>query len=393
MRRLSTLLPLIVLLSAPSTAEAACQYPSWDPTTSTYTLGVAAADTVDEVIVTHVGGAEPYGRVVARGCSIGLTSGEDMRHAVINAERDILVSVSSLRALVANAGAESITINRDGAVSLGFELDRYAPTVPYRIAVRADGFDTDGDGATDIVLNVAGLSSLKIVGANAPDRIDLRELTKQSWGRDTIVEYVGGSGASAARRVIRSHDTRLTVRAKTAFWGTTLISTGSKDVVAELGRGLDIVRTGSGDDTISSSLGNDRVWLGAGDDGFYSAGGDGTTTEAQRRMRRLLLFGGPGNDTLGVTAGRSRAIGGPGHDKIYVYGARNTVFGGPGNDYIKTNVGGNTINAGPGNDQLYLYMRPAQERWQRTNCGPGRDLINWPRRGMISCERTLAKRR
>lgn len=388
---IATVAVFLLGLMSPAGAMAACQHPVWDAATSTYTLDIPDQEGLDRAYVSasatqsstgdwstvHAGTCEPMG------------GGERFSGVTINASRDFTLRVDGSSAL---DGAAVIVNRLSGSMNLELHhgIDGENLTTPLRLRIRDDGLDVNEDGVTDIVLNAGHLGSLKIHGAYAADRIDLRGLAIRPWGRFTKVIYTGGTNG-ADRRMIWAHDTELSVVAAWVQWPLTVISTGTKAVNVEAGRGADLISLGAGNDDVSSGAGNDIVRLGAGNDWFGGGDSSGFVKPGDILNRRVSIYGGPGNDHIGFGADRSRADGGHGRDRIEIRGTANTIIAGSGNDYIKTAKGPNFVDAGIGNDALWLYMTATMERFARTNCGIGGDTINFARRGMRSCERVLVR--
>jgi Ca2+-binding RTX toxin-like protein len=111
-------------------------------------------------------------------------------------------------------------------------------------------------------------------------------------------------------------------------------------------QGDDILKGLRADDCIFGGVGSDRLSGARGEDRLFgddSAKGVGGNDRLFGKAGDDLLVGGSGNDRLSGGAGRDRLKGGPG---------RNRLRGGSGND----------------------RLRAANGRFDRVNCGPGRDI-------------------
>ncbi|MEM6312601.1 MAG: hypothetical protein AAF743_00830 [Planctomycetota bacterium] len=128
------------------------------------------------------------------------------------------------------------------------------------------------------------------------------------------------------------------------------------------------------------------TWYNDWDTGDFSQvrvitrGGDDQLDVSTDFTRKIIAFGGDGNDTLeGSTSGDS-IQGGNGQDKIYGRGGNDTIFGEGGNDTIDGDGGNDNLNGGSGNDRFYgdggndsIYGNSGHDK---VNGGSGNDYIS-----------------
>lgn len=119
--------------------------------------------------------------------------------------------------------------------------------------------------------------------------------------------------------------------------------------------------------TISGTAGDDVIWFRGDRLGIYvSINGRGLNfyTGTDMGIRRIVIWGGAGNDTIDGGAGRypNRTLtkvaayidGGAGDDHLYSTRAADTLLGSTGNDFIKAGAYQNTyMDGGAGDDRLY----------------------------------------
>ncbi|MGC4032254.1 MAG: calcium-binding protein [Tepidisphaeraceae bacterium] len=120
--------------------------------------------------------------------------------------------------------------------------------------------------------------------------------------------------------------------------------------------------------TISGTAGDDNIWFRGDRLGIYvSINGRGLTfsTGTETGIRRIVIWGGAGNDTIDGGAGRypnrvttkvaAYIDGGAGDDHLYSTRAADTLLGSTGNDFIKAGAYQNTyMDGGAGDDRLYF---------------------------------------
>jgi Ca2+-binding RTX toxin-like protein len=130
-------------------------------------------------------------------------------------------------------------------------------------------------------------------------------------------------------------------------------------------QGDDILEGLQGDDCAFGGVGSDRLSGAQGDDRLL---GDDSTT------------GVGGNDRLSGSAGDDLLVGGDGKDRL---------AGGRGKDRLAGGPGRNRLLGGSGNDRL----RAANGRFDRVNCGSGRDFARVDRVDRVrGCERVRVRR-
>ncbi len=98
--------------------------------------------------------------------------------------------------------------------------------------------------------------------------------------------------------------------------------------------------------------------------------------------RAGVAFGGPGNDTIdgySETMPNLRMYGGPGADRIAVINDRGSclLVGGPGNDQLRSSGGLNVMRGGPGDDTLAVTAAPLSlfGDTNRISGGDGKDRL------------------
>ena len=130
----------------------------------------------------------------------------------------------------------------------------------------------------------------------------------------------------------------------------TIIGTEGDDVI-EGTPGPDVIVAGSGDDTIDGNGGRDYICGGKGND-FVRW----TSSEFVYPPDSPWIYGGDGNDTIGVpldrskTGGSDHLFGGNGEDKLYGGHGDDDLHGGPGNDQLRGEAGTDLTDGGGGVD-------------------------------------------
>jgi Ca2+-binding RTX toxin-like protein len=129
-------------------------------------------------------------------------------------------------------------------------------------------------------------------------------------------------------------------------------------------QGDDILKGRRGDDCVFGGTGSDRLSGGQGDD-------------------RLL-----GDDSAKGVGGNDRMFGNGGDDLLVGGSGKDRLSGGAGKDRLKGGPGRNRLLGGRGNDRL----RAANGRFDRVNCGPGRDFAKVDRVDRVrGCERVRVR--
>nr|WP_276607580.1 Calx-beta domain-containing protein [Limisphaera ngatamarikiensis] len=185
---------------------------------------------------------------------------------------------------------------------------------------------------TDLLLNI---------GSRAARRLEI----DTSDGSETfIVRHVSGSAGAE------------TVEVQWRNWKQTFEGV-ARIIVEDAGQGNDYldfrgvlatveVRGGPGNDTIFLGDGpNSRAWGDEGDDFIVASPVSGVTG--------VILYGGPGNDTLIAGASAIVIYGGPGHDIITGSPEADELYGDDGNDIIRGGAGDDILRGGRGNDELH----------------------------------------
>lgn len=125
---------------------------------------------------------------------------------------------------------------------------------------------------------------------------------------------------------------------KTFFADNDLIITTSTGIVADAGRGDDLIRDAVGANTLLGGAGNDMIL--ANDDNDYLVGGSGSD----------ILLGGEGNDTI---------RGSFGDDVIWAGSEADVILGGRGTDTFLFELGegkARIMDYAPGKDQIYFNV-------------------------------------
>jgi Ca2+-binding RTX toxin-like protein len=131
-------------------------------------------------------------------------------------------------------------------------------------------------------------------------------------------------------------------------------------------QGNDILNGRPGDDCLFGGFGSDHLSGSQGDDRIL---GDDSSR------------GIAGNDRISGNAGSDLLVGGPGKDRL---------SGGVGDDRLTGGRGQNLLRGGWGNDRL----NGMNGRFDRLNCGPGRDTVRADRMDRVrGCERVRPRRR
>lgn len=113
-------------------------------------------------------------------------------------------------------------------------------------------------------------------------------------------------------------------------------------VIANGGRGFDVIWSGGGNDSLTGGEGSDVIFGGDGDD---------------------RIDGGPGADLLDGNSGNDLVIGGAGNDALYGVLGNDSLFGDSGNDRLIGGDGNDELHGGSGRN--FLNGGP----------GPGTDVI------------------
>lgn len=149
---------------------------------------------------------------------------------------------------------------------------------------------------------------------NATDQVYYFARISLGAGNDRITDTgrLDGSDVSGG-----AGDDTLTVGATALAFGgdgDDTVQANGDLVIAQGGKGDDVLRGGAGGQYLSGDDGNDRI-----------SGGSGADT----------LSGGRGNDVLYGNSGNDKLYGNSGNDKLYGGPGRDTLSGGPGTDVIR----------------------------------------------------------
>jgi uncharacterized delta-60 repeat protein len=354
-------------------------------------------------------------------------------HAVVQADRKILISVTSNPD--SGSGGNLGRLNADGSVDTTFGgdgvADVFASSAIYDLAIDSAGrilgfagpdlfrvtpdgkpdttFDTDGVvniyragfGAAQIALDEGG----GVLVGNNSHVVRLIERGHIALGPDGVLHIDGDDDDDTitALRVGNRIDVSLNVGSRTRAESASFDAADVKSLVIDTGVGdidhvdvpLDVdvtvttrgeasfVRTGSGADRISTGPRDDTVLAGAGND-FVTAGHGADSVDA-----------GAGHDTV---FGGSRAIvhpgdsddtlsGGDGDDKIYGEDGDDLIDGNAGNDWLHGGTpydpllsdGDDSIFGGPGDDWLRGGSDPNHPtEINVARGGPGNNVIDSP---------------
>ena len=199
-----------------------------------------------------------------------------------------------------------------------------------------------------VLAELSGSDLLLNIGSRAANRLAI----DTTDGSETfIVRHVQGSAGAE------------TVEVQWGNWKQTFANVG-RIIVQDAGQGDDYldfrgvlstveVRGGAGNDTIYLGDGpNSRAWGDEGNDTIYASSNSGVTG--------VILYGGPGNDTLHAGASAITIYGDAGNDTIYgspeadeLYGDDGSGTSPDGNDVIYGRAGNDRIRGGQGNDILH----------------------------------------
>ncbi len=199
-----------------------------------------------------------------------------------------------------------------------------------------------------VLAEFSGSDLLLNIGSRAANRL---EIDTTDGSETFIVRHVQGSAGTE------------TVEVQWGNWKQTFANVG-RIIVQDAGQGDDYVdfrgvlstvevRGGAGNDTIYLGDGpNSRAWGDEGNDTIYASSNSGVTG--------VILYGGPGNDTLHAGASAIKIYGDAGNDTIYGSPEADELYGDDGsgtlpdgNDVIYGRAGNDGIRGGLGNDILY----------------------------------------
>lgn len=138
-----------------------------------------------------------------------------------------------------------------------------------------------------------------------------------------------------------------------------------------------------GNDILNGLRGNDCLFGGVGSDRMSGAEGD------DRLLGDDSKSGVGGNDWLSGNAGNDLLVGGSGKDRLSGNDGNDRLYGGRGNDRLTGGRGRNRLRGGSGSDRL----NGVNGRFDRLNCGPGRDTVRADRVDRVhGCERVHRRR-
>ena len=244
---------------------------------------------------------------------------------------------------------------------------------------------SDGNGGTDLRLNVGSLASARGDGWHGDDKKDEKFTVRQLTPKDTdgnatfSVSAFGhtqstvnndGTTVFKARRVVvldaaNGNDSFLFQGLKTGSQVGDSVEPNLDDNddqalfevpvwIDTLGTGDDVAKTGDADDDVDGGDDGDQIDLGAGDDDANGGAGDDIITGGTGDDD---LYGGADNDTIDGGLGVDEIFGDAGHDRLLGgsdrYSKPGVVAEADGGDTIVGGTGNDTIDGGSGDDFLY----------------------------------------
>ena len=198
----------------------------------------------------------------------------------------------------------------------------------------------------------ATVRSLRIIGGDGGDTINLSGLSSYPYSRLTSVVLSGGAG----------NDTIIGSNFNETISGgvgdDSLSGGGGTDRLVEevtpadssVGVTVKLAATAARNQFTLTGFGTDSI---ADFEEMSLAGGAGRDKLDVRRFRgNVTLLGNGGNDTLIGGAGNDRLDGGDGNDKLTGNGGNDWLLGGAGQDSLDGGAGNDTLKGGSGNDTL-----------------------------------------
>ena len=182
----------------------------------------------------------------------------------------------------------------------------------------------------------------------APFTINLIDGTiGEAW---SVADRVGavtayGAGAQVSYVLIDDAGGRFAVDAAT---GDLTIAGGPFDFTAQSGHAI-VVEASDGTRTVQQTF---TILVSPGDLDAAGLPGDQVLTGGAGNTDDVL-FGGPGNDTLGGLNGDDVLYGGSGDDSLFGGNHDDTLFGGSGNDVLMGGNHADRLNGGTGDDVLH----------------------------------------
>jgi pimeloyl-ACP methyl ester carboxylesterase/Ca2+-binding RTX toxin-like protein len=223
-----------------------------------------------------------------------------------------------------------------GTATLGFTLDRAAPTMSTALVSDTGSSSSDGITSNPAITGTGEANTL--VTIRAADGTALGTVMADDTGAWSFTP----TGLADGAHILSAFQTDLAGNIGTATLSFTLdssldstvpVGTEGNDVLTGTRVGLNVIYGLGGNDTISVQNSNVTTWA-------YIDGGPGND----------VLYGSSGNDFILGGDGDDHIDGGAGDDYLYTGSGNDYVQGGYGNDTIYVGLGNNLIDGGPGND-------------------------------------------
>lgn len=253
---------------------------------------------------------------------------------------------------------------------------RSDPSATGNVQVLHDGVPVTINGSTDL----AGLTSIAVIGSAGADVIDLSPLDPASLPAGIRISIAAGEGddsvmgSAIADSISGGNGQDLLIGGSGDDWidggeaSDSLLGSGGRDTIFGAAGDDRINGNGSSGDVLSGGPGRDTLHGGTGND--YLAGGeDDDWLFGQAGSDRI--DGGSENDSIRGGSGKDFIEGGDGDDWLFGQGsAGDSLFGGNGNDLIDGGGGGDFLYGDDGNDSLL-----GGHGNDRLVAGPGDDIL------------------